>query len=484
MTFVSAAFVVFLIIVFLLHWFVFKPVKWRNIFIVAASLVFYAWADWRLLGLILFTTVTSFVSGIMIEQAATKRLKKTIAAISVAINLAILATFKYLDFFIEGISQLLTAIGLNANISSLNIILPIGISFYTLQAVGYTIDVYKNKFQATHNAPAFFAYITFFPQLVAGPIERTERLVPQFAAQRQFDYTLAVDGLRQLLWGFIKKMLVADTCAKAVDTIWAAPDQYGGATLVIGAILFTIQIYADFSGYSDIAIGTAKFFGIRLTKNFDVPFFSRNVAEFWRRWHISLMKWFTRYVYIPLGGSRCGKAKHLRNIAIVFLISGLWHGANITYVSWGAFHAVALIICVALGNNTRYDTVVAHNRHLPTIRECLQILSTFTIVIIGFVIFRADSMSDAILYLKGMASGWGAGVSSLTWLAQPILYCVALMLIDWCCRRKDHPLAYSAGSVMRRTWLRWVVYYILFALLIYSAYQHGGQPQGFIYFQF
>ncbi|MBR5102729.1 MAG: MBOAT family protein, partial [Muribaculaceae bacterium] len=377
MTFVSAVFLVFLTIVFLLHWFVFKPVKWRNIFIIIASLVFYAWADWRLLALILFTTASSYASGIMIERAETRRKKKAIAATSVTVNLAILATFKYLNFFIEGIAQLLAAIGFNVNVSSLNIILPIGISFYTLQAVGYTLDVLKGAVRATHNAPAFFAYITFFPQLVAGPIERAERLVPQFAAQRKFDYNLAVDGLRQMLWGFAKKMVVADTCAKAVDTIWTNPTQHGGATLVIGAILFTIQIYADFSGYSDIAIGTAKLFGIRLTKNFNVPFFARNVAEFWRRWHISLMQWFTRYVYIPLGGSRCSTAKHMRNIAIVFLISGLWHGANITYVAWGVFHAIALIVCVAMGNNTRYENVVAHDRRLPRLRELVQMLATF-----------------------------------------------------------------------------------------------------------
>ena len=386
----------------------------------------------------------------------------------------------------------------------MDILLPVGISFYTFQALSYTIDVYKQKIQPTHDVVAFFAFISFFPQLVAGPIERATHLLPQFLTGKiiptpphqeyqndilyrikfaicsQFDYSKSVDGLRQILWGFFKKMIVADNCAAAVNLIWADYTTQSGFVLLMGGILFTFQIYGDFSGYSDIAIGTARLFGIDLMRNFNFPYFSRDIAEFWRRWHISLTTWFRDYIYIPLGGSRCGKTKAFRNTMVIFLVSGLWHGANWTFVVWGIFHALLFLPLLLLGKNRKYTNLVAENRWYPNVEEFVQMFTTFLLVVLGWIIFRAENIYQAQDYIAKIFSkslfqiGRFPGKSAMLAIG-------VLMIVEWFQRDKQHALQFSNNNVIfRYSACRWCLYYlILFALIYYS-----GNQATFIYFQF
>jgi D-alanyl-lipoteichoic acid acyltransferase DltB (MBOAT superfamily) len=354
MLFNSIQFALFLPIVFLLYWFVFdrfiSKSRWQlrlqNALVVVASYVFYGWWDWRFLLLIAFTSLCSWGSGLLIGKSKTGREAKTWTTLNIVLNLLSLAIFKYYDFFVTEFAQLFH---ISTDGLLLKVILPVGISFYTFQALSYSIDVYRGKIEPTKDIIAFFAFISFFPQLVAGPIERATNLLPQFLKKREFDYDTAVDGMRQILWGLFKKIVVADNCAVYVDQVFSTYTNQTGSTLLLAAIFFTFQIYGDFSGYSDIAIGTAKLFGIRLMRNFNVPYFSRDIAEFWRRWHISLTTWFRDYVYIPLGGSRVNKAKVVRNTFIIFLVSGFWHGANWTFIAWGAYHAILFLPLILTG---------------------------------------------------------------------------------------------------------------------------------------
>ncbi|KAA6340723.1 Peptidoglycan O-acetyltransferase [termite gut metagenome] len=335
MLFNSIEFLLFLPIVFALYWFVFKRLNQQNLFVVVASYFFYGWWDWRFLVLIAFTSFCSYYSGILLEKAESKRTKqKWISASNIVLNLLILGTFKYFNFFTDSFAALFQSFGYKMDTVTLDILLPVGISFYTFQALSYTIDVYQHKIKPTRDPVAFFAFISFFPQLVAGPIERATNLLPQFQRKRAFDYAKAVDGMRQMLWGFFKKMVVADNCATVVNDIWRGYQGESGGQLLLVAVLFTFQIYGDFSGYSDIAIGCARLLGIEIKRNFNFPYFSRDIAEFWRRWHISLTTWFRDYIYIPLGGSRVGKWKSFRNTMVIFLVSGFWHGANWTFIVW------------------------------------------------------------------------------------------------------------------------------------------------------
>ena len=385
MLFNSVEFALFLPIVFLLYWFVFnRNIKVQNLFIVAASYLFYGWWNWKFLLLIAFTSLCSFGAGLLIERH--ERKAKWINVLNIILNLGILGTFKYYDFFVSSFAEMF---GLNADSLLLRIILPVGISFYTFQALGYSIDVYKKKLPPTHDPVAFFAYISFFPQLVAGPIERATNLLPQFLRRRTFDPTQAVDGLRQILWGLFKKMVVADNCAIMVNYVFDNYAEESGAMLILGAVAFTFQIYGDFSGYSDIAIGVARLFGFTLMRNFNFPYFSRDIAEFWRRWHISLNTWFRDYVYIPLGGSRGGKSMIIRNTFVIFLISGLWHGANWTFLLWGAYNAVLFLPLILSHKNRKNLNQIAEGRLFPSGNEFLQIFSTFVLVVIGWIIFRA-----------------------------------------------------------------------------------------------
>lgn len=481
MLFNSFEFLLFLPIVFLLYWFVFRTLRQQNLLIVIASFVFYGWWDWRFLILMGITILCSFASGILIEKNDSQFYRKFISASNICLNLAILCVFKYFNFFIENFTLLLEKFGIYTHPISLNIILPVGISFYTFQALSYTIDVYRRSIEPTKDIIAFFAFISFFPQLVAGPIERATNLLPQFLKQREFDYDKAVDGCRQMLWGFFKKIVIADNCAVYVDKVFNTYEDQIGSTLLIAAIFFAFQVYGDFSGYSDIAIGTARLFGINLMQNFNFPYFSRDIAEFWRRWHISLTTWFRDYIYIPLGGSRTTKAKVFRNTVIIFLVSGFWHGANWTYVAWGAYHAVLFLPLIVTGNNRRYTNVVAEEKILPSIMDFFKIMATFFLVVIGWVFFRAESISQALEYLQGMLH-FGTLRASYRFFIQKDIYQISwlivfMLIFEWRQRSNKHVLEFLSKYKMP---FRYSIYTIILFLIVLFF----GRNVTFIYFQF
>ena len=482
MLFNSFEFMLFLPIVFLLYWFVFKPRRLQNLFLVVASYVFYGWWDWRFLLLIALTSACSYASGLLLEHYEGRRkAQKIVSASNIVLNLLILGVFKYYNFFVESLETLFASLfNYHLDWVTINVILPVGISFYTFQALSYTIDVYQKKLPATHDIVEFFAYISFFPQLVAGPIERATNLLPQFQRDRQFDYVKAVDGCRQMLWGFLKKLVVADNCASVVNTYWDQYQSLPGLTLFLLGVLFTFQIYCDFSGYSDIAIGCARLFGFNLMRNFNYPYFSRSIPEFWRRWHISLTTWFRDYIYFPLGGSRCDKWKIIRNVYIVWGISGLWHGANWTFVCWGLFHATLLAIYNVLGVNTKYKDVVAYGRYLPNIKEACQMGFTFFLAVIGWIIFRSENITQAFEYLSAMCSN-KIFDASLIYGRVYLCYGIVLLIIEWLQRDKQHVLQFGKAKVFQYRWVRWILYYFLIILIYYIS---SDENQTFIYFQF
>ena len=362
---------------------------------------------------------------------------------------------------------------------TLNIILPVGISFYTFQALSYTIDVYRKNIRATHDSIEFFAYISFFPQLVAGPIERATNLLPQFQNNRSFDYTNAVDGCRQMLWGFFKKLVVADNCAAVVNRFWGLYEDQTGAQLLFIAILFTFQIYCDFSGYSDIAIGCARLFGFNLKRNFNFPYFSRNISEFWRRWHISLMTWFRDYIYFPLGGSRCARWKIIRNTMIVFFISGLWHGANWTFIVWGLYQACLIALFMLMGLNTKYIDNPAKGRLLPNMKEIIQIISTFFLVVIGWIIFRADNLEQTVDFVNHIFSFSLFDLGSIDG-KKNIFWCLLIVIVEWLQRDKQHALQIDGQKLFSYSIARYLVYAVIFLSIVHFT----GEVQTFIYFQF
>lgn len=474
MLFNSLEFAVFLPIVFLLYWFVFqRNLKAQNFFIVAISYLFYGWWDWRFLFLIAFTSLCSWGSGLLIDKYRHQTKAKVIHILNICLNLAILGVFKYYDFFATSFANLF----LNGNADSLllNLILPVGISFYTFQALSYSIDVYREKLAPTRDIIQFFAFVSFFPQLVAGPIERATNLLPQFAQSRKFDCDTAVDGMRQILWGLFKKIAIADNCARIVDATFNTYQTQSGSALVLAAVLFSIQIYCDFSGYSDIAIGTAKLFGIKLMRNFNCPYFSRDIAEFWRRWHISLTTWFRDYVYIPLGGSRVSKSKIIRNTFIIFLLSGFWHGANWTFIAWGAYHAFLFLPLILLGKNRKHTDTVAENRWFPSLREGGQMLLTFVLAVIGWILFRAESITQAVDYFRHIFTHWNNPINGE--IMPVIIYIAVLLIVEWIQRNKSHALELSG---IRSHVLKFAIYYALI-FIIFISYVSS---ESFIYFQF
>lgn len=483
MLFNSIQFAIFLPIVFLLYWFVFDrfisksehQLRLQNAFVVVASYVFYGWWDWRFLLLIAFTSFCSWGSGLLIGKAESNKKAKTWMWLNIILNLGILATFKYYDFFVTEFGQLFH---ISTDGLLLKVILPVGISFYTFQALSYSIDVYRGKIEPTTDIIAFFAFISFFPQLVAGPIERATNLLPQFLKKREFDYDTAVDGMRQILWGLFKKIVVADNCAVYVDQVFSNYTNESGSTLLLAAIFFTFQIYGDFSGYSDIAIGTAKLFGIKLMRNFNVPYFSRDIAEFWRRWHISLTTWFRDYVYIPLGGSRVSKAKVIRNTFIIFLVSGLWHGANWTFIVWGAYHALLFLPLILTGKNRKYTNQVAEGHILPTIKELGQMLITFFLAVFGWIIFRAESIGMAWEYVCGMfdVSLFMVFIKKKIALSN-VIFITIMLVVEWLQREKEH--GFDIANLKPLTRYALVVLLIEFVLFFMAT-----TPSQFIYFQF
>lgn len=471
MLFNSVEYLLFLPFVIAIYWLLRKNFRLQNLFVVLASYVFYGWWNWRFLMLIALTSFLSWGTGLLINHGKNSRLW-LIGNISV--NLFILCIFKYYNFFVESFCDLLGV----TNSIALNIILPIGISFYTFQALSYSIDVYRNRIQPTNDVIAFFAYVSFFPQLVAGPIERATNLLPQFLKVRSFDYAQTTDGMRRILWGLFKKMVVADNCAQVVDMIWSNYSSECGSTLALGAVLFAFQIYGDFSGYSDIAIGSAKLFGINLKDNFLNPYFSRNVAEFWKRWHISLNTWFVDYVYIPLGGSRYGRWSTIRNTFVIFLLSGLWHGANWTYVGWGLYHALLFVPLILLGRTKSYSDTA-------TWKQLPNILLTFTFVTLGWIIFRSSSINEAISYVYGMCH-IGTANCVKRFFTQDYLwpvnfYIVIMLIVEWLGRRNSFCLSgIESFPVLKYRYVRITIYVLLFWSIIWFR----GGAQQFIYFQF
>ena len=480
MLFNSFEFLLFLPVTFLLYWFVFKSLRWQNLFLVAASYLFYGCWDYHFLFLIAFTTLFSYASGLLIARyEGNCNMQKAISALNIVLNLTILGFFKYFNFFSENLQVLLHSMGIKTDWVTLEILLPMGISFYTFQALSYSIDVYRKKLEPCRDIVSFFAYISFFPQLVAGPIERATNLLPQFYRSRTFCYAEAVDGCRQMLWGFFKKMVVADNCAIVVNYVWEHHTQTSGLTLLLAGLLFSFQIYSDFSGYSDIAIGTARLFGIRLMRNFNFPYFSRDIAEFWRRWHISLTTWFRDYIYIPLGGSRCCRWKVMRNTLVIFLVSGFWHGANWTFIVWGAYHAILFLPLMLLGINRKYTDEVAKGRLLPSVKEGAQMLSTFLLTMIGWIIFRSESITQAWDILSRICSP-SILYFSHAYGKKTLLYIFCMLAIEWLQRDKQHALQIDNLPLCNHRIVRYTIYYLITVSIFLFAEVQGT----FIYFQF
>ncbi|MFC1854052.1 MBOAT family O-acyltransferase, partial [candidate division CSSED10-310 bacterium] len=399
MLFNSYTYWIFLPLVFSLYWLIGKRnIKIQNLFVLIASYIFYSWWDWKFLTLIFISSIADFCIGLKLKQAASAAARKWLVYSSLVINLGLLGFFKYYNFFIRELIDSFEMIGISLTPGSLNIILPVGISFYTFQTLSYTLDIYKGKMEPTRDVIAFFAFVSFFPQLVAGPIERAKALLPQFEKQREFNYEQAVDGMRQIAWGLFKKIVIADTCAIHADYIFSNYATMNGSALLLGALYFAFQIYGDFSGYSDIAIGSAKLMGFTLMRNFALPYFSRDIAEFWQRWHISLSTWFRDFVYIPLGGSRCSKAKQIRNVLVTFTLSGLWHGANWTFIFWGLLNGLYYIPLLLFDRSRKHKTIIAEHRFFPSLKEACQVFTTFLLTTVTWVFFRAENLQQAFHY--------------------------------------------------------------------------------------
>lgn len=485
MLFNSIQFAFFLPIVFLLYWFVFdrfiSKSKWQlrlqNAFVVVASYVFYGWWDWRFLLLIAFTSFCSWGSGLLIGKAESKKKAKTWMWLNIILNLGILAMFKYYDFFVTEFAQLFH---ISTDGLLLKVILPVGISFYTFQALSYSIDVYRGKIESTKDIVAFFAFISFFPQLVAGPIERATNLLPQFLKKREFNYDTAVDGMRQILWGLFKKIVVADNCAVYVDQVFSNYTNQTGSTLLLGVVFFAFQLYCDFSGYSEIAIGTAKLFGIKLMRNFNNPYFATSFADYWKRNHISLTTWFMDYVYYPLIGSSDKLWYWNLCMIVTFLLSGMWHGAGWTFLLWGLYQGIFIVISMNL-SKSRKRFEKKHRLKENRLYEFFTMFVTFFIVCIGLILFRAESIGVAWEYIQGMLQ-FGtikASYRFFTWPGMwPTNLFIGIMLItEWLHRNREHGMDVS---YIKYSWVRFAIYYG-FILLVLAYY---GQEQSFIYFQF
>jgi len=473
MLFNSIEFLLFLPIVFVLYWFVFnKNIKHQNLLILVSSYFFYGWWDYRFLSLIILSTIVDYVIGLNISNQSSKKNQKILLWCSVLFNLGVLGFFKYYNFFIESWIDLFSSIGYEINsVWTLNIILPVGISFYTFQTMSYTIDIFKGKLNPTKDFVSFAAFVSFFPQLVAGPIERATNLLPQILNKREFKYEQGVQGLKLIFWGLFKKVVIADTLAPVVNDIFENYQDFGGVTLWLGAIYFAFQIYCDFSGYSDIAIGTSKLFGFEVMSNFKFPYFSRNIGEFWRRWHISLSTWFRDYLYIPLGGSKKGKRISLINIFIIFLVSGFWHGANWTFIVWGLFHSILFIPSFIFKTNRKYvSSIIAENSLMPTPKEFIQVGITFILVTIGWVFFRSETIGDSFNYIINMTQNFQ--IPKLNF-AKYLVFIFVLLITDWYFR-KDERL--EKGKIN-------IIFFGIVAVYLVSKIIMSANTE-FIYFEF
>ena len=484
MLFNSLDFAIFLPIVFLLYWFVAqKNLKLQNALIVLASYVFYGWWDWRFLSLIIFSTVVDYLIGQRLRTEDKQSKRKILLWTSVIVNLGFLGFFKYYNFFLENFVDAFSLFGMQINANSLNIILPVGISFYTFQTLSYTIDVYKKKLEPTKDFIAFSAFVCFFPQLVAGPIERATNLLPQFYKKRTFEYHKAVDGMRQILWGLFKKVVIADNCAEFANQIFNNSADMNGSTLVLGAIFFTFQIYGDFSGYSDIAIGTSRLFGFDLKQNFATPYFSRDIAEFWRRWHISLSTWFRDYLYIPLGGSRGGTWMKVRNTFAIFLVSGFWHGANWTFIIWGALNAIYFLPLLLTNNNRKNLGVVAEGKLLPSFKELIAMLTTFMLTVFAWIFFRAENVSHAFDYLGGIFSKSIFSIPVFNGIRSALITIVLIyifLFVEWFGRNDKFAIEGLKDNSKKKQ----LFFYAILSIVILKYVFDFSEPKEFIYFQF
>lgn len=479
MFFNSFEYAIFLPIIFIIYWFILnKNLRIQNLFVLLASYFFYSCWDWKFLFLLAFSTILDFTSGLKIYETNTQTKKKIWLIVSVSINLGFLGFFKYYNFFIESFADLIQKLGFTAHYSTLNIVLPVGISFYTFHGLSYVFDIYNKKIKPTHNWIEYALFVSFFPLLVAGPIERATHLIPQIERQRKFNYELAVSGLKQILWGLFKKIVIADNCAKAVNLIFNSYESQSGGTLFLGAILFSFQIYGDFSGYSDIALGSGKLLGIKLIKNFNYPYFSRSIAEFWRRWHISLSSWFKDYLYIPLGGSKGGVIKRIRNTFIIFLVSGFWHGANWTFLVWGGLNALFIMPSIVLKTNRKNLDIVAKGKILPSFNETFKILFTFLLASFAWIFFRAESLNQAFSYINRMIVFLSLpNLNSLNIFIFPLL--IFFMGVEWLGRENNYAIEKLFHK--SKTIFRWSFYYFIIILLIIFGQKNS---QEFIYFQF
>ena len=478
MLFNSLHFALFLPIVFILYWFVTnKTLPLQNVLLLVSSYFFYACWDWRFLFLLIFSTLLDYLTALKMKDTKNDSAKKCWLWLSITVNVGFLGIFKYYNFFAASFSEALSHIGLNINPWTVKVILPVGISFYTFHGLSYIIDVYKDKIKAEKNFIDYAVFVSFFPLLVAGPIERATHLLPQIKQHRTFEFSMAVDGLKQILWGLFKKMVIADQCAVYANMVFNNQADYSGSTLALGALFFTFQIYGDFAGYSDIALGTAKLFGIELLRNFAYPYFSRSVAEFWRRWHISLTSWFRDYVYIPLGGSHGSNAIKVRNVLIIFLLSSLWHGANWTFLVWGLLNVLYIIPSIVFKSNRNNLDIVASGKYFPTFKELFWMLFTFALTAFAWIFFRSATITHAFHFVSG--------IFSVSLFSKPELMPVKIfmltgffIIIEWLGREQQYAIANLPAQWPKA--VRWGFYYMLVSMILY--FQGSNQP--FIYFQF
>ncbi len=477
MLFNTMPFAVFLMVVFAAYWLLgARRLRLQNALLLVASYVFYGWWDWRYLSLVVFVSLVNYLVGLRLQAATDPRRRRGLLLVSLVSTLGVLVVFKYFDFFLGSFSALLAALGLHADLPTLRLVLPMGISFYTLQVLTYPLGIYYGRIEPTRRVVEFFAFVCFFPLLIAGPIERAGRLLPQFLQPRPFDPAQARDGMRQILNGLLKKVVVADNLAPHVQAIFTDPGSHDGATLLVGALFFTFQVYCDFSGYSDIAIGVGRLFGFSLMQNFRFPFFSRDIGEFWRRWHIALSTWLRDYVFSPLGGGYGSRPRQIFNVLVTFLVSGLWHGANWTFVVWGAINGLYFVPLLLGWRIVTYKRDVAAGRLLPRPREALAMLVTFAAVVVAFVVFRADSLPQAAAYLRGMFAGPWTGRELGPYLPL-LLVCAGLWSVEWLQRKRAHALDVSRLPV---GW-RWSLY--VAGILTFLIFGNFG-ARDFIYFQF
>lgn len=477
MLFTSVTFLVFFCVTFTLYWtFLYKRPFARNLFLLLASYVFYGWWDWRFLSLIFISSVIDYTLALRMEATNCEKGRKRLLFISLGFNLGMLFFFKYFNFFADSLKTATEKLGFQLGDITLNVILPVGISFYTFQTLSYTIDVYRRTMPPTRDLVAFLSYVSFFPQLVAGPIERAEKLLPQFFRKTiPFDYQVAVDGLRMILWGFFLKAVLADNLAFYVEDLFKPGSQFSGSERALGLVYFAFQIFGDFAGYSLMARGIARLFGFDLMMNFKAPYFSRDIAEFWRRWHISLSTWFRDYVYIPLGGNRGTAAAAVSNIFIVFILSGLWHGASWTFLMWGLVNAVLYIPVYVLGVHKKHMGKIAEGHFLPGFKELLLMLVNFSVVCLAWTFFRAENLGHAFEYLGQLFSPSlfslpAAMRGGLVWIG-------IVVVVEWVDRDRDVPLKFDRFPRA----LRWAIYLLILSVIFYRGY--FGE-RDFIYFQF